>query len=233
MPKVKKSVLRKPCITIGTISTRRGLNKLSQKAAEADLLEVRVDSLRAQGMSIIDIKEKLQKRKHPILLTLRTTVEGGEYSWKSTERLLAFEELLPVSDAVDLEIRNMRYVKPILQQARDANKMVILSTHSLDRKLTMGKAERLVREFRSYRVDVYKLAGLARTTEDLKVLVQLLMKFPQLRLGLMATGPLAKVSRPVLAALGSKLVYGYLDEPAAPGQPSIKEVRSMLESCGI
>ncbi len=199
----------------------------------SDLVEVRVDSLRAAGMEVAEIKLKLRKRKQPTLLTLRTMVEGGSYPWKSTERILVFEELIPFADAVDLEIKNMKYVKPLLQIARDTNKRVILSAHSLERKLTKGKAERLVENFRAYRVDVYKMASLARTREDLMVLVDVLMHYPQLRLGVMATGPMAQVSRVVLPALGSKLVYGYLDEPAAPGQPSIQDIKSALASCGV
>jgi 3-dehydroquinate dehydratase-1 len=233
MPKIKKTTLNKSCLSVGTVSTRKGLRGLTAVRIDSDLIEVRVDSLRASGMEVREIKEKLANRKHPVLLTLRTMVEGGEYPWKSTERILVFEELLPFADAVDLEIKNMRYVKPLLQTARDTNKTIILSAHSLERKLTSGKAERLVESFRSYRVDIYKMASLARTREDLMVLVEVLMKYPQLRLGIMATGPMAHVSRTVLPALGSKLVYGYIDEPAAPGQPSIKEVNGMLASCGL
>ncbi len=43
-------------------------------------------------------------------------------------------------------------------------------------------------------------------------------------------GPYAAQSRSVLAALGSRLVYGYLDEPAAPGQPSAGEVSKMVST---
>jgi len=233
MPKVKKSILNKSCIKIGTITTPKGLRFLTRPTDICDIVECRVDCLRNQGMEVEAIEEKLAARKNPTLLTLRTTVEGGFHTWKSTERILVFDKLLPKADAVDLEIRNMKYVHPILQQARDTNKSVILSSHSLDRKLTEGKALRIIQQFRSYRVDMYKLAGLARTTEDLKVLVRVLLKFPQLRLGVMATGTMASVSRPVLSALGSKLIYGYLDEPAADGQPSVSQVNEMLTSCGL
>lgn len=233
MPKIKQSVLKKPCIAVGTISTPGGLEYLTSPQVESDLIEVRVDSLRAAGMEVRQIKAKLRKRRHPTLLTLRTMVEGGRYPWKSTERILVFEELIPFCDAVDLEIKNMKYVKPLLQIARDTNKRVILSTHSLERKLTKGKAERLVENFRTYRVDVYKLASLARTREDLMVLVEVLIQYPQLRLGMMATGPMAQLSRVVLPALGSKLVYGYIDQPAAPEQPSIADIKASLSTCGV
>jgi len=232
MPKIKQSVLKKPCITVGTVSTPAGLKALTTPTDDCDLIEVRVDSLRAAGMEVAEVRAALRKRKHPTLLTLRTMVEGGDYPWKSTERILVFEELISCCDAVDLEIKNMKYVKPLLQIARDTQKRVILSTHSLERKLTKGKAERLVENFRAYRVDVYKIASLARTREDLMVLVDVLMQYPQLRLGMMATGPMAQLSRVVLPALGSKLVYGYIDEPAAPGQPSISEIKAALSTCG-
>jgi len=207
MPKIKQSVIKKPCITVGTITTPAGLTYLKSKEVEVDIVEVRVDSLRSAGMEIPEIKTALKARKMPTLLTLRTMVEGGDYPWKSTERILVFEELISYADAIDLEIKNMKYVKPILQIARDTNKKVILSTHSLERKLTIGKAERLVETFRAYRVDIYKMV--------------------------MATGPMAQVSRVVLPSLGSKLVYGYLDEPAAPGQPSAQELKGMLLDCGL
>lgn len=233
MPKVKKSVIKKSCISIGTVSTPKGLEYLTKPEVGVDIIEVRVDCLRSAGMGIADISTALSKRKNPVLLTLRTMVEGGRYGWKSTERILAFQQLMGQCDAVDLEIRNMQFVKPVLQEARESGKFIILSAHSVNRKLTLGKAERMVEEFRSFRVDVYKLASLARTQDDLKVLVQLLIKFPQLRLGLMALGPMSQPSRAVLTALGSKLVYGYLDEPASDEQPSVAEIQKVLALSGL
>ncbi len=44
----------------------------------------------------------------------------------------------------------------------------------------------------------------------------------------MALGLQADISRTVLASLGSKMVYGYLDAPAAKAQPHIKEVTAKL-----
>ena len=49
-------------------------------------------------------------------------------------------------------------------------------------------------------------------------------------IAVMGLGPYAGQSRSVLTALGSRLVYGWLDKPAAPGQPSAAEVRKMVRS---
>lgn len=229
MTKPRKINWNKPCLRVGTVITPDGMKRLAQPVAEADVLELRVDCLRAEGLEPEAIIKALKARRNPVLLTLRTTIEGGAYPWKSTERILLFEKLIPYADAVDLELVNMKYVHPLLQQARNENRGVILSSHSLNRKITFGKAVRIIEEFRKYRVQAYKLATLVRTQEDLKVLAQVLMEYPRLRLGLMGTGPLADVSRLVLPPLGSKLVYGYLDEPAAKGQPSLEQVSDFVE----
>jgi 3-dehydroquinate dehydratase-1 len=205
------------------------MERMAEPVPEADLLELRVDHLRAEGVDSETIIKSLKRRRNPVLLTLRTTIEGGIYPWKSTERILLFEKLIPYGDAVDLELVNMKYVHPLLQQARNEKRGVILSSHSLQRKITFGKAVRIIEEFRKYRVQAYKLATLVRTREDLNVLVQVLLEYPKLRLALMGTGPLAGLSRLVLPPLGAKLAYGYLDEPAAPGQPSLEQVAEFVE----
>ena len=86
-----------------------------------------------------------------------------------------------------------------------------------------GCALRWLENLREYRVQAYKTASLARTRDDLGVLVRLLLDHPKLRTGLMALGLQAEILCLVLPSLGSKMVYGYLDAPAAKAQPSVKE----------
>ncbi len=49
----------------------------------------------------------------------------------------------------------------------------------------------------------------------------------------MGLGRYAAQSRSVLVALGSRLAYGYLDQAAAPGQPSAAEVKKMAGALSI
>jgi 3-dehydroquinate dehydratase I len=228
MSRAKEIPWRKPCLRIGTITTLAGLKKILKPIPQADLVEIRYDALRILGVDTEELLSHLQKRKNPVLLTLRTTREGGNYPWKSRERVLIFEELLDEVDAIDLELQNIPLVRDILTAARKKKRGIIISSHSLTRKLTYGKGERFLKQFRHHRAHVYKLASLARNRKDLGVLVRLLLDHPQLRLGMMAVGPMSSVSRQILPTLGSRLVYGYLDEPAAKGQPSLTEVASLL-----
>ncbi len=228
MSKSKAINWRKPCLIIGTISTQKGLAALSKPPAGPDVLEVRYDSLRKQGMSPQDLVPYLKKRAKPVLLTLRTTREGGVYNWKSRERVLAFHDLLPYVDAIDMELQNLDLVREVVMAARQQNRGIIFSSHSPTRKLTLGRAMRTAQEFRSCRAEVYKISSLARNRKDLSVLAQVLLKHPHLRLGVMATGPMAEASRVALPLLGSRLAYGYVDVPAAKGQPAVKDLATQL-----
>lgn len=228
MARTKDIPWRKPYLRVGTISTIDGLKLLAKRHPVADLIEVRYDTLRRDGVDEDELRAHLKKRQNPVLLTLRTTREGGNYPWKSRERVLLFESLLDDVDAIDVELQNIPLVREVLTTARAKGRGIILSAHTPGRKLTFGRGQRWLEQFRSHRADVYKIATLARNRKDLGVLVRLVLDHPQIRLGIMATGPMAALSRQVLPILGSRLVYGYLDMPAAKGQPSLEEIAAAL-----
>jgi 3-dehydroquinate dehydratase type I len=214
---------------VGCISTDKGLALLDKKQPDADLVEIRFDTLYANHVDALDqVLAVLPKRKNPVLLTLRTKNEGGSVAWKSTERIRLFEKLIPHVDAVDFELANLPLLKPSVQLARQHNKKIILSAHSINRKITYKHGLNWLDNFRKNRAEIYKIAALARTRQDLNVLVKLLVDHPELRIAIMGIGPMAAESRKILPLLGSKLVYGYLDIPSAKNQPSIKEIRNNL-----
>lgn len=225
---LKRTKWTKSCLFVGTIMSPEGLTILATPQPLADLIEVRYDSLYHAGIQPAQLIPFLKKRKNRVLLTLRTKKEGGVHGWKSTERVHLFKQLIPHVDAIDLEFHNLNVIPGVLQQARDLNKEIILSAHSIKRKLTYGKATRWLETLREYRVQAYKIASLARTQEDLNVLIRILIDYPFLRIGVMALGEQAALSRIILPSIGSKLVYGYLDVAAAKGQPALKEVVAAL-----
>lgn len=206
-------------LTVGTISTEAGLNHLSNPPEGVDVAEVRLDLLLSKGVSPEKIQEAMAKKELPVLLTLRTREEGGAFNWRSRQRVLFFLAFLPFADVVDLELTNLPRLGRVLRAVRRSKRDLILSSHSLKRKLTPLRLKRLLTEFRKTRAAVYKIVGLARRTRDLRTLAEPLLTLPHMRLAILASGPLATASRLSLPALGSRLLYVHLDEPAAPGQP--------------
>jgi 3-dehydroquinate dehydratase-1 len=76
---------------------------------------------------------------------------------------------------------------------------------------------------------ILKIAAQIKSWRDLQQLAAILVNHPDWHVAVMGLGPAAAQSRSVLTALGSRLVYGYLDKPAAPGQPSAAQVRKMAK----
>lgn len=219
-PPARRSVSWKtnPLI-VGTISTEEGLIHLAQPPAGIDLAEVRLDLLLSKGTEPEKILAAMAKKELPVLLTLRTREEGGAFNWRSRQRVLFFLAFLPFADVVDLELTNLPRLGRVLRAVRRSKRDLILSSHSLKRKLTPLRLKRLLAEFRKTRAAVYKIVGLARRVRDLRTLAEPLLNFSHMRLAIQASGPLATASRLSLPALGSRLLYVHLDEPAAPGQP--------------
>ena len=215
-------------VVLGTVTTPSGLRCLARKKIPADAVEVRIDALLAEKAPVEEIEAALRKKKHPVLLTLRIPAEGGQRAWKVAERRKLFLRLLPFVEAIDVELATARAMRPVLEEARRAGKTVVLSAHAIDKPASPAQIARWVAQFPPLPATVLKIAARIKSWRDLQQLATLLVNHPDWPLAVMGLGPCAAQSRSVLTALGSRLVYGYLDQPAAPGQPSAAEVRKMV-----
>jgi 3-dehydroquinate dehydratase-1 len=215
---------------LGTVTTPAGLRRLARPTLPADAVEVRVDALLAQNVPVEKIEAALKTRKHPVLLTLRIPAEGGRRAWKPAERRDLYLRLLPYVEAIDIELATARALAPVIAEARRAGKTVILSAHALKRPATAAQIARWTGQFDPRPRAILKIAMQIKSWRNLQQLAALLIDHADWPVAVMGVGPHAAKSRHVLAALGSRLVYGYLDEPAAPGQPSAAEVRKMTDA---
>jgi 3-dehydroquinate dehydratase-1 len=215
-------------IVLGTITTAAGLRCLARKKLSADAVEVRVDALLAKKVPVEKIEAALRTKKHPVLLTLRIRSEGGQVAWKVKERRELFLRLLPKVEAVDVELATARAMGPVIEAARRGGKTVVLSAHAIQKPASPAQIARWAGRFDFLPSTILKIAVRIMSWRDLQQLAALLLNHPGRPIAVMGLGPYAAQSRAVLAALGSCLVYGYLDQSAAPGQPSAAEVKKMV-----
>ena len=215
---------------IGSVTTRAGLRLLARAKLPADAVEVRVDALLKAGVTEAQIESALKARAHPVLLTLRIPAEGGHRPWKPAERRALYLRLLPHAEAIDLELATAVAMRPVLEAANAAGKTIILSAHALKKAAAPAQFTRWLKQHERDAHMILKIAGHIASWRDLQRLAALLVNYPERQIAVMGLGPHAPQSRSVLAALGSRLVYGWLDKPAAPGQPSAAEVRKMIET---
>jgi 3-dehydroquinate dehydratase-1 len=229
-PQIKNALRRNNRLLIGTIITPRGLLLAAAKKCAADCLEVRVDHLLRAGMTVTEITRILSRRRHPVLLTLRTSQEGGVYRWKKGERAGIAHLLLSHADVIDIEIDELPAMLRVLKSARKQQKGIVLSAHSIKKPATPAQLRRWINKFRAYRAFFYKIAGRINRPRDLDALTNVLKKYRRLSWALMGLGPQAAHSRIALARLGSCAVYAYLDRPTAPGQPSVAAWKRLAKS---
>jgi len=216
-------------VILGSIITKAGLRLLAKKTA-ADAVEVRADALLADGASVDEIETALSKKKQPVLLTLRIPAEGGQRPWKLAERRALYLRLLPLVEAIDIELATADALRPVIDEAQRLKKTLILSAHAIAKPATEKQFSQWTAQFEPRKATILKIAARIQSWHDLQHLAALLVNHREWPIAVMGLGPYAAQSRSVLTALGSRLVYGYLDKPAAPGQPSAADVRKMVKT---
>jgi 3-dehydroquinate dehydratase-1 len=214
-------------IVLGTVTTRAGLRCLTRKKLPSDAIEVRVDALLAEKVTVEEIETALKKKKHPVLLTLRIPAEGGQRAWRVAERRALFLRLVPLVEAIDVELATAKAMQPVIDEARRTGKTVVFSAHAISKPATPAQIARWVNQFNHQPSTILKIAARIKSWRDLQQLAALLVNHPEWLIAVMGLGPYASQSRAVLTSLGSRLVYGWLDLAAAPGQPSAAETRKM------
>lgn len=211
---------------VGTVHSAASLrHALKLKAAEVDLLEIRVDHFAQDTREIL---RALPRLKHRLIVTVRHPAEGGMNALGFAKRRALFAEFLPFARFIDFELRSVAKLQDILAAARTSGVKVIVSNHHFH----STPSTRRIAELRSaaFRAgaDVFKLAARAATPRDVATLLSVFDRADGRMISAMGMGPLGKASRLLFARAGSVLNYGYLDAPNASGQWSAPVLKQRL-----
>lgn len=202
--------------SVGVIQSPANLKTaLAFKRKSVDLLEIRADAFANREEPLL---EALPKLRHPLILTVRHPAEGGLAPLNATQRRQLFEKYLSFATFIDIEIRSLRSLAPILSEARAMGKGIILSAHDFHKTPSVARLRELVQRAHLANSDVVKIATTTSQPADIARLLSLFEIKHAPRLSLMGMGPLGKVSRLLFARAGSVLNYGHLGAPQVSGQ---------------
>jgi 3-dehydroquinate dehydratase-1 len=195
------------------------------KAADFDVVELRVDALLAH---LSEIEGLLPKIELPILLTVRHPAEGGVGNLSLKMRRELIGRFLPQAALLDLELRSVPAMEDFVAIAKARGTTVVVSDHHF--RKTPALKEMQVRQRRAFLAgaDVFKLAALLPGPREFARILEFASKPAPGRRALMGMGKFGPVSRVALAQSGSVLNYGYLDQPNAPGQWEARELKQLL-----
>ena len=196
-------------------------------ACPSAIVELRLDALPA---TTPDGYVAFAKRYStmPTLATIRHAEEGG--GWKGTEsdRLAVFQAVLPVVDAVDVEIATGTISEDVVAAARPLNKLVIGSYHDFSATPDRDRLEWVHELGRNAGVDIVKVAARCESAEDARRLAAFTLAHREEQVIVVGMGPFGLASRIFFPALGSLLTYTFLGRPTAPGQLNCEDTLKYL-----
>jgi len=201
------------------LCTRKNGNFIKEaKSKGADLLELRIDQFRnVNSEYILKSIEQIKGKGLPIIATIRSKREGGKYL-ADDRRLNLFEAIIPLIDAIDIELSSQRILNKVVKKAHQTKKTVIISYHNFKKTPGRGILEKLIKEIKTEGGDIVKIACLAKNREDVLRLMEFTLKHRSKNLVTISMGKVGAISRVLFPFVGSLFTYGYLDTPSAPGQ---------------
>ena len=222
---------RNICISVARPTTEEVVACLENNREEADLFEIRLDSLHR----IPDLSLFRRATDKPLLFTCRPKWEGGTFDGEEKERQRILEEAVGTgADLIDLELRASEEMRhKMLAACSGSSCGLLLSWHDFT---TTPSSQGLLSLFQQmYRSGAHfgKIITTARDFKDVLRVLALQNEAQEMSFPLVAfcMGEIGKISRLATLELGGFMTYAAPAAGAgsAPGQLSAVRLRQMLE----
>ncbi|WP_440952871.1 type I 3-dehydroquinate dehydratase [Methanococcoides sp. FTZ1] len=196
----------------------------------ADILEIRLDLLGiVTPEDAADLLKKL--RSHiglPCIATNRLQSEGGKWEGSEEDRIGLLEEILPFTDAIDVELSaDPKLRDRLVKKAGSEGTTVIVSSHDFERTPDKDTIRDILERSRQAGADIAKLAVMPNSMQDVLDLLEVTLS--EDNVCTIAMGQLGKHTRIVGPCYGSKLTYASVSNAVAPGQLKVHELKKALE----
>ncbi len=185
-----------------------------------DILEARLDSLA--------LRRCPDSWPRPMIATARHPEEGGVGELSQNRRRQLLEEALPWASALDIELRSVRPMAPVIAAAQQCGRTVILSHHDFSFTPTLAMLKKLAARAADHGADLFKVATQLHEQGDLLRLIEFQMAETKIPVTTMGMGNAGRFSRLVLSGFGAPLCYGWLGKPQVSGQWPALELSRLL-----
>lgn len=192
-----------------------------------DVVELRVDRFeRIDVESVVAFASALADV--PTIATIRSSDEGGEWSGDDAGRRELFEALIPVVDAIDVEIASAGSFRDVIRSAQESGRDVIASAHDFEATPARADLDALAEQARGAGADVLKVAAMAQGPDDVRTLASFLLDTPGDAV-VIAMGDHGSLSRVFFPALGSVVTYAHGGSFPVPGQLDLAMTVDLLQ----
>lgn len=216
------------CIPIMARNTSDAVSKMASASNVCDLMEIRLDV-----MEVFDLKKIIDFASKPVIMTYRSRKEGGEGRAPYGDRMDYLREAVRLgADFVDVEYTIPLEHRRSLFENRGRTKL-LLSKHFRNGTPSREILTNLFRRMAATGTDLVKIVTRARVPEDNLTVLNLIPQAQRMGVDIVTfcMGPLGRMSRVVSPLLGGAFTFAALDrgQESAPGQFTVKEMKSMLE----
>jgi 3-dehydroquinate dehydratase-1 len=201
---------------VAVVASGKDLHAAMRMRHLPDFFELRLDSL----CPILDqVENKLKTLRAPLIITARHPREGGANNLSTGARRALLSRFLSRTRFIDIELRSLPALLPLLKLARRKKIQPIISFHDLKSTPPLRTLHAKARQAKHYGAAIFKVA----TRTDTKAqLMRLVVFFENRETGIavsaMGMGRLGAASRLLLARNGSALNYVSLGGPQVEGQ---------------
>ena len=220
----------KICVAIGGTTSAEILQAARQAAAQADVLEIRLD-----GMTEPAIAPFIGVLHTPLLFTNRAAWEGGNFSGPEEARLDLLHQAVSAGAAyVDIELKTESGLRDaLLKEAKAHGTQAIVSWHSFTTTPSSQALRTILQEQYRSGAEIGKIVTMAQTFHDVLRVLALQTEAAEIGLPLIAfcMGRAGVISRVATLGLGGFMTYAAADgaQATAPGQLTITSLRAITQ----
>ena len=205
-----------------------------------DLVEWRVDWFE----QVFDLEKVLGLLKElrevlgelPLLMTFRTSKEGGEKSISASDyaRLNIEAAKSGYVDLIDVEIfTGDEIVKEIIDAVHNYGVKVIASNHDFDKTPDKDDIVGRLRKMQKLGADIPKIAVMPQSAKDVLTLLsatdEMVTKYADRPIITMSMAGTGLISRLCGEVFGSALTFGAAKKASAPGQMEVNDLSTVLQ----
>lgn len=224
----------KICIPLVGDSCKKVIEEIeAAQTLPADLLEWRADCLKEDFSPLIKYLKENEQR-FPILATLRTKNEGGNWNGSSESYCAEIYKFIEskVFDIIDIELScGENEVKNLINKTKESGMIALVSKHDFEKTPNEDEIVRTLVYMQSLGADLPKYAVMPQSMSDVLTLFSAALKANELSgpIVTISMGEKGKVSRVCSAAFGSAVTFAVGKNASAPGQILSTDVHKMMQ----
>ena len=194
-----------------------------------DIVEIRIDQYASFEKKYV-LKEVTKFKNLPLIATIRSDKEGGEWKLPEEKRLVLFKAVLPYVNAIDIELCSKSILKEVVSAAHKLKKLVIISYHNFDKTPRIDKLNAVTKEAKKFGADIVKIAAWVSSDIDIQLLANYTIQNSSKNIIAIGMGPAGAPSRILFPSLGSLITYASVGRSTAPGQFEYRKTLRLLRT---